>query len=238
MPGIEMREESRMATKLLLICGALSSLLYIAMNIVVPMQWPGYSAFSQVVSELSAIDAPTRTLWVVLVVPYGLLLLAFAWGIWRSARESRSLRIVAALMFIGGVIGFAWPPMHVREVLAAGRGTLSDQLHIAFTVVWGVFALLEMGFAAAAFGRRFRVYTIASAIILLLFGGFTGMYGTRISANLPTPWVGVWERINIGVFMVWVIVLAIGLLRRQAATAPRNLPKQPTVRTDAPALST
>jgi hypothetical protein len=45
--------------------------------------------------------------------------------------------------------------------------------------------------------------------------------GPRIAANLPTPWVGLWERINIGVFLLWVVVLAIALLRRRGPEAPR-----------------
>src|ERR1041385_5063192 len=99
MGQMETRAESRIATQLLLLCGALSSLLYIAMNVVVPMQWPGYSLLSGVISELSAIGAPTRTLWVTLGAGYDLLMIAFAWGIWRSARESRPVRFVAGLGF-------------------------------------------------------------------------------------------------------------------------------------------
>lgn len=38
-----------------------------------------------------------------------------------------------------------------------------------------------------------------------------------IEANLLTPRIGVWERINIGVFLLWVVVLAITLLRGQDA---------------------
>jgi hypothetical protein len=40
-----------------------------------------------------------------------------------------------------------------------------------------------------------------------------GLDAPRIEANLPTPWVGVTERINIGVFLLWVVVLATALLR-------------------------
>ena len=46
----------------LLVCGILSSLLYVAMTIFVAMQWEGYSSISQTISELSAIGAPTRSL--------------------------------------------------------------------------------------------------------------------------------------------------------------------------------
>ena len=53
-----------------LMCGIASSLLYVAMNVFVAMQWEGYSSASQTVSELSAIGAPTRTLWVTLAIVY------------------------------------------------------------------------------------------------------------------------------------------------------------------------
>jgi len=45
----------------------------------------------------------------------------------------------------------------------------------------------------------------------------------RLAANLPTPWMGVWERINIGVFLLWVSVLAIALLRAQVERPKDNL---------------
>ena len=55
-----------MARKLLLFCGILSSLLYVAMNIVGAMPFEGYSSTSQTISELSAIGAPSRPFWLVL----------------------------------------------------------------------------------------------------------------------------------------------------------------------------
>jgi hypothetical protein len=59
-----------MTRKILLVCGVLSSVLYVAMNVFVAMQWAGYSSASQTVSELSAIGAPTRPLWVPLGLVY------------------------------------------------------------------------------------------------------------------------------------------------------------------------
>jgi hypothetical protein len=41
------------------------------------------------------------------------------------------------------------------------------------------------------------------------------MDASRITANLPTPWLGVWERINIFGYMLWIVVLSINLLRVQ-----------------------
>jgi hypothetical protein len=110
--------------------------------------------------------------------------------------------------------------MHQREVLAAGGGTLSDTLHIVLAFVTVPLFLLTVGFGAAAFGRRFRLYSIATLVIAFVFGVLTGLDGPRISANLPTPYIGLWERINIGVYMIWLVVLAVALLRMRNRVTP------------------
>jgi hypothetical protein len=47
--------------------------------------------------------------------------------------------------------------------------------------------------------------------ILAVCGAMSGTDAPRLQVNLPTPWIGVWERINIGVFLLWVVVLAVTL---------------------------
>ncbi len=206
--------------KLLLLCGIVSSLLYVAMNVFVAMQWESYSSASQTVSELSATGAPTRSLWVLLASFYTAFVMAFGWGVRTSGGRSRALRTVGGLILAYGALGLLWPfvPMHLREVLAAGGGTLSDTLHIVLGAVTVVLMLLAIGFGAVALGKRFRLYSLASLVLLIFFGVLTFLDAPGLSANLPTPWIGVWERINIGVFLLWVVVLAICLLRSSNAT--------------------
>lgn len=199
----------------LIACGILSSLLYVAMTVFIAMQWEGYSSASQTISELSAIGAPTRSLWAVPGALYTVLVTLFGWGIWQSAGSNRPLRRVGALIALYGGLGLVWPfaPMHLRETLAAGGGTLSDTLHVALAGVTVLLMLAAMTSGAAAFGRPFRVYSVISLVILGSFGALTFRDAPGIAANLPTPWIGVWERINLGVFLVWVVVLALTLLR-------------------------
>ena len=227
-----------MAVSVLLVCGILSSLLYVAMNVFVPMQWEGYSVASQTVSELSAIGAPTRSLWALLGTIYTALVTLFGLGVWISAGRNRPLRIAGALVLAYGVIGLFWPPMHLR----GSERSLTDTLHIAFAIVTVLLMMLAIGFGAAAFGKRFRRYSVATLVILVACGALTGLDGPRIAANLPTPWVGVWERINIGVFLLWVVVVAIALLHRpNPATHPsrrqRVRPLRRQVHLEAAALS-
>ena len=76
--------------------------------------------------------------------------------------------------------------------------------------------MLMMGFGAAALGTKFRVYTIATMILLMGFGFMTSLDAPKIPDNLPTPLLGIWERILIALFMFWVIVLATTLRHREA----------------------
>ena len=204
-----------MLRKTLLVCGILSSVLYVAMTVLVALQWEDYSSASQTISELSAIDAPTRSLWALPGAVYTLLVTAFGWGVWLSAGRSVALRRAGGLILAYGSLGLLWPlaPMHTREVLAAGGGTLSDTMHLVLASVTVLLMLLAMVSAASAQGSGFRRYSAASLVVLVVFGALTFLDAPAIAENQPTPWIGVWERINLGAFLLWVAALASVLLR-------------------------
>jgi hypothetical protein len=205
----------------LLACGILAPFLYVAMTLFVGLLWEGYSVVSGVPSELAAIGAPTRQLWIWLSAVYAALMVAFGWIVWKSAPPNRALRVVGALLMAYTVFGQFWPPMHQRAVLAAGDSTLTDTLHLVWAAITGVFFMFIVGFGAAALGKRFRVYSIATMVIGLACGAVTGTYASQVQADLPTPGVGVLERISIATFMGWIAVLATALLRApHAATTP------------------
>ena len=203
--------------KILLGCGIASSLLFALM--IWTIRYEGYSPVSQVPSELTAIGAPTRELWARLAWIYTVLVAAFGWGLWQSAGRNRAVRIVGGLILAYASLGFLWPfaEMHQREVLAAGGGTLSDTLHLVLGGVTVFLMFLAIGFGSVAFGRRFRLYSIATIVVLLVFGALTFVEAPRLQANLPTPWIGLWERLNISVFLLWVAVLASAQWRNGTA---------------------
>lgn len=205
--------------KALLACGIASSLLWVGMDVVASLAYDGYSYADQTVSELSAVGAPTRTFWLVSGSLWNFLVIALAAGVWESAGRKRALRVVAGLLTATAILNLTVGPfssMHQREVLAAGGATLSDTLHLIVTGV-GVFAyLLEIGFAATLFGGWFRIYSIATILAMLGFGFLTSLEAPDVQDNGPTPWVGIWERINAYGYMLWVVVLAAILLRRPA----------------------
>lgn len=216
-----------MTRKFLLACGVLAAVWFAAMNISVPMLWADYSSVSQTVSELSAIDAPTRSIWMALGSVYSLLIMGFGFGIWTSARGNRALRTAGGLLIVHSIIAASWPPMHQRAVLAAGGATLTDTLHLVWAFTTVLLMTLEIWLGGAAFGARFRAYCAATLVLLLGGGLLTALDAPAVSANLLTPWVGVWERINIGVYLVWLAVLAIALWRSREDVASSALPVRP-----------
>jgi hypothetical protein len=204
-----------MRRTVLLCCGILSSLLYVAANVRGARRWTDYSLASQTVSELSAIGAPSRPFVIPLLTAHGALVIPFGLGVCESARRKRGLRAAGAMLVGLGASDMPAPlfPMHRREALARGERSRTDTMHIAFTSVNSLLILLAIGSASTAFGKRFRLYSIGTILVLVVSGGLTAAQASRVEANLPTPWAGVSERISIGGYLLWQVVLAIALLR-------------------------
>ncbi len=208
-----------MVRKILLGCGIVSSVLYIAVDILGTLRYPGYRYTEQQFSELTAAGSPVRPLMIALnVIPYTLLVAAFAVGVWTSARPKLAGRITGA-MLLGyaafGMAGGLFFPMNTREALAAGERGLSNAMHPPATAVMSLFMLLAIGFGSRLLGKRFWYYSYGTIVLLVVFGVLTSLQAGQMVADEPTPWMGLTERINIYATMLWVAVLAVGLLRTQ-----------------------
>jgi hypothetical protein len=204
------------SSRALIVCGILASLLYVLADALGAVAWPGYSHASQGVSELMATGAPSRPLVLSLMSVRSFLLLVFALGVWRSAQGKLALRFTAILLVTDAVVG----QVTATFFQAVQRGAAgSPTMHVIGTGLESLAILLAMGFSAAAFGKRFRLYSIGTILILLVFGALAGADTSPIEAQLPTPWLGITERINIYAYLLWMVVLAIALLRRRDTAA-------------------
>jgi hypothetical protein len=218
------RRRSQAVKRALLACGIGSPVVYVAANVVGALRGGGYSSVNQTVSELTAIDAPSRPVALPLFVASDVLSLAFGAGVVASAGRNRPLRVAGGLLVGVGVANMISPftPMHTREVLAAGGGTGTDKAHLAVLSATMLQIAGAMGFGAAAFGKRFRRFSVASLVTMLVAGGLTGTQKNAVAANLPTRWNGVYERTSIGVYLLWMSVLAVVLLRASGRAQPRG----------------
>ncbi len=203
--------------RLLLICGILASLLYVGTDILAAMSWERYSYASQTVSELRAIGAPTRAFLIPLLFIYAVLEVAFGLGVWVAADRKRALRIAGGLLIGLGILDLMGPFFSLN--LSETVGSLTNTIHVIVTGLTMLLLLLIIVFGAIASGKRFRFYSFVTILIFIVTGTWAFLDVSRIAANLPTPWLGVRERVGIYGYMLWMLVLAVALLRSSRKTS-------------------
>jgi hypothetical protein len=207
--------------KILLICGILYFPLYFTSHMLAGMQLEGYSHIDQQVSELSAVGSPARPLLDVFGIACNLLVIAFSMGVWGSAGEKRALRGAGVMLMLFGVIGFSWwfAPMTPR----GAERTAADIAHIVIAYMTVLLMMLFIGFGSGADGRWFRIYSILTIVATLAAGVWVATFVPAIEQGLPTPWSGVIERVAVYSPMVWMMALAIILLRTKGESIQDGL---------------
>lgn len=200
-------------------CGIVAALFYVATDVGGGLLYPGFSFTDQAVSELFAIGAPTSRIVVPLFSVSSGLLGAFALGVWLSSGHNRFLRLMAVMFGGSALVGMVlWNffPMHMR----GAEPSFTDIMHLILAT--NPFVLLSIAFGVAAFRGRFRLYTAATILILLLSAVFAFQYAPELQANRPTPGLGLGERLAQYAYELWQAALAIVLLREQNSEAHRS----------------
>ena len=166
---------------------------------------------------------PFHSGWSLLVVPLftlsSTLVAVFAFAVWASAGHSRALRWLAAMIFanaVNTVVLWNVFPLHMRGVAP----TFTDAMHLVLAV--NPFVLLSIVFGIVAFKGSFRVYSAVTVLVLVLPAVFSFSYITAVAANLPTPGMGLAERVAQYGYQFWQALLAVVLMRegRQMMVRP------------------
>jgi len=209
LPSASRLPGEQVLLKVLLACGVTSSLVYAATDILASMRWQGYDWTSRMVSDLFAVSAPTRSFIVVPMLVYNLLILAVGIGVWLRA-WNRCLRIAGAILIAYGIVSMIGLLIFPLNYAAKGAGAT---MHVVDTFALILLMFAFIAFAATGSGRAFRIYSIATVVVILVGAILAGAQIPRIDAHLPTPGLGVFERLNIYSMLLWVAVFSVSLLR-------------------------
>ncbi len=197
--------------KALLACGILAPLLYVVANEVIAVSlYPGYDRISLPVSALTATFAPSRLFLAPMISIYLVLVIAFGVGVRLSAQKKLALRVISGILIIGSavqLVGSAFPMTHLD---------LKDTMH---NIISGILPplsfLVTTGFGIASLGKRFRLFSILTLIVLVLVVVFIGVQTAQIAAGGITNFFGISERVLTWAWFLWVMVLSIALWRVQ-----------------------
>ncbi|MHB1355887.1 MAG: DUF998 domain-containing protein [Anaerolineae bacterium] len=211
--------------KILIACGILAPIIYLATVVLGGLLRPGYSHISQAISELLTVWAPNKPLLDALMAIYNVLSGLCAVGLLlliRASRQSkgRSSGILAAILLlvqvIFGLLTLIFPQDQpglpattggTLHLILAGGSSLTSMLTILLMGFW---------FRGADGFRSFGTYSFISVGIVFLSGGLAAA-----SAASASPLLGLVERITIGAYLQWLFVIAFRLfgytIRRQSA---------------------
>jgi hypothetical protein len=196
-------------------CGMLAPVLYIVTWTVAGLLYPGYNQLTQATSELTSKAAPTIVVGVANFGGYvlGLLLIAFAFGLYRGVRHSRWLLIGAILVGLFGLICVIQPFFPVDP--GAASHAFQNRMHDAVYMISGValipgLLVLSVAFAKDPSLRPYRWYTLINPVLILLAGVDLGLFPS-----------GVPERLSTLALLIWFEVVAFRLLRLAFHREPR-----------------
>lgn len=210
----------------LLFCGLAAPILYIAVVVFGAAIRPGYNHILHAISELSAAGAPNKSLMDTFFSIYNLLVMAFAVGLFRLAAQGTEFSTkwsgqwgagVVGLVGLSGFAMFFFPqdptgtPLTVVgtfHMIFAGVASLGSIAAVLLVAFW---------FRANPGLKKYWIYSLVSGLIILISGGLTA----SAMASGSTIF-GLLERVTIGTFELWILIVTIKLLRQeQAAAAPR-----------------
>ena len=210
-----------MRTNPWLVAGVLAPLTYAAAVVLGGWLTPGYSHLAEPVSALIMENAPAAAALDPIFTVYNALMVVFAVALGRAFRGSGvALRVIApALLALTGLTGILmgfYPMDAIGDPLTYG-----GRVHIWLAGIASAASMLTVLLVALPLRRhpawrRFAGYSLISFIVIFFSGAFAALAAARLS-----PVMGLWERVTIGAFLLWVLVLALRLMARRSAPAAR-----------------
>lgn len=182
---------------------------------------PSYSHLRDTVSELTSSHAPDRVALGALFLAYNAALVPFAAGLYRTGPRTRGARAALVCMIaiaVGGVLLVVPFPQD-----SLGRpGTAAGAMHIALAAVVAPLTvattfLLGFAFRSDARWRGLSGFSMAMGFAILATGAAAG-----IGAAGGVAFSGLLERLTIGAFLLWVLVLGLHALRNLRPEGRRN----------------
>ena len=212
-------QRSRPLKRILLAAGIAAVVLYGIGDLVSGLLYEGYRFADQAISELSAFGSPVRPLMMSMILIHGALIIAFGVGVWLSA-DRRSLRLAGISMIAAGLIGL---PTHTIFAMSSRwmEFAFNDTMHITLSMVFSLFVITAIVSSAVAYPGLFRVYAIATAVVVTGFGIASGVAMGGVEQD-QTAWAGAFERINAYAYFVWIVVLAVRMRRALTDVSPEQ----------------
>ncbi len=191
--------------------GLLGPIIYLIAVIVGGMLWQGYSHYSQTVSTLTSTGAPNQEILVPLFALYNICVILLAVGLYLGVNKPKLLLgpPFLAMAGTGGLVLFFFPQDPMGPPV-----TLTGTMHVVIAGLIASASIISM----AAFALQLRHVTgwagyAHFSMIMLLVTLVLGPFG---AISITAPYAGLAERLSIGAILIWIEVMAVGLVTRKS----------------------
>ena len=193
--------------------GIASPVLFVVIVVVGGLIRPGYSHISQAISELTEAGAINKPLLDMGLYITEFMTIAFGLGaLWAVQAAGTNFKASAMLLVLIAVIGLLFGSFPMDPV--GEPFTRSGIIHLILALVSSlgtmtILVLAGFGWRNLAQGKSWSIYSFVSFVLVFV----TGLLGATAIAN---GWmtIGLWQRLSVGVFLLWKAALAMTLLRR------------------------
>jgi hypothetical membrane protein len=196
------------------IFGIIGPIVYILAVIIGGSLRNDYSFLYNTISELTLANAPNLIIMSALFAIYNISIFIFGLGAFIDKEIDKSKKFRAANLMIA-LVGFLgllliFFPQDPRTAAV----TLTGTLHIALAGITSLFTLIcvilmGINFRKVLAWKSFSTFSIVSFIVILVSGGMAAM---SVASN--SGYGGLFERITIFAFMIWVIVYSYLIIKK------------------------
>lgn len=203
-----------MTKKKLSILGIIAPIWYIIIVILGGAITKGYSHTLQAISELTATGSQHKLLLDVLFSAYNIMLMGFGVGLLQYVNGKPSPRLSGKagswfLILIGflGLLTNLFFPMDAR----GASPTLIGNIHLVLAGLLSLGTisttlLIGVWFSKQPGKKRFGTISFIACAVIVITGGLAAA-----AAASASPIMGIFQRMTIGTFMLWVLILGIKL---------------------------
>ena len=189
--------------------GVAAPLLYAGAVVLGGALWPQYSHLKDPISLLASDEAPHALMMNVLFAVYDVVLTLFGLAWWFAERRGRR-PLSAALLSVIGILGLFM--FFFRQDAIGSDMTTVGLVHIVLAAAMSLLTMVVILLRGRAemHGRPgAALYSFASLAIVFITGGLAA-----IAIAQHWTYGGVFERLTIGTFLLWVLVEACMLAAR------------------------
>jgi hypothetical membrane protein len=196
------------------IFGIIGPIIYILVVIIGGALRSDYSFLYNTISELTSANAPNLILMSILFGIYNISILIFGIGAYldNEIDNSRKYKAATLMLSIVGFLGILllFFPQDLRNAAVTFQGTM----HIVIAGITSLFTLISVLLVGINFRKvkemkNFAVYSFISFAVILVSGG-----AAAISVGSNSTYGGLFERITIFAFMIWVLVFSYMIMKK------------------------